>query len=42
MWANHPDRRPDAPHDLVNRRVAIANMLLDRAKAALAGKKRRA
>lgn len=35
MWLNHPDRRPDAPHDLANRRVAIANMLLDRAEAAL-------
>ncbi len=41
MWANHPDRRPDAPRELANRRVAIANMLLDRAEAALAGKKRR-
>jgi hypothetical protein len=36
MWANHPDRRPDAPRELANRRVAIANMLLDRAEAALA------
>jgi len=41
MWANHPDRRPDAPRDLANRRVAIANMLLDRAEAALAAKRRR-
>ncbi len=41
MWANHPDRRPDAPRELANRRVAIANMLLDRAEAALAGKRRR-
>ncbi len=41
MWANHPDRRPDAPRALANRRVAIANMLLDRAEAALAGKRRR-
>ncbi len=31
MWANHPDRRPDLPRDLANRRVAIANMLIDRA-----------
>jgi hypothetical protein len=30
MWANHPDRRPDLPLDLANRRVAIANMLIDR------------
>ena len=35
MWVNHPDRRPDAPRELANRRVAIANMLLDRAEAAL-------
>ena len=41
MWANHPDRRPDAPHDLVNRRVAIANMLIDRAEAALTPPRRR-
>lgn len=31
MWANHPDRRPDLPRDLATRRVAIANMLIDRA-----------
>jgi hypothetical protein len=36
MWANHPDRRPDVPPDLANRRGAIANMLIDRAEAALA------
>jgi hypothetical protein len=41
MWANHPDRRRDAPRELANRRVAIANMLLDRAEAALAASKRR-
>jgi hypothetical protein len=41
MWANHPDRRPDAPGELANRRVAIANMLLDRAEAALAADRRR-
>ncbi len=41
MWANHPDRRPDAPRELANRRVAIANMLLDRAEAALAANRRR-
>jgi hypothetical protein len=40
MWANHPDRRPDAPRELANRRVAIANMLLDRAEAALAANRR--
>ncbi len=31
MWANHPDRRPDLPRALADRRVAIANMLIDRA-----------
>ncbi|MGD1015749.1 MAG: hypothetical protein ABR863_04830 [Roseiarcus sp.] len=36
MWNNHPDRRPDVPRDLANRRVAIANMLVDRAQGALA------
>ena len=41
MWANHPDRRPDAPRDLANRRVAIANMLFDRAEAALAARRGR-
>lgn len=35
MWENHPDRRHDAPRDLANRRVAIANMLIDRAEQAL-------
>jgi hypothetical protein len=41
MWMNHPDRRPDAPRELANRRVAIANMLIDRAEAALAANRRR-
>jgi hypothetical protein len=41
MWMNHPDRRPDAPREFANRRVAIANMLLDRAEAALAANRRR-
>ena len=41
MWANHPDRRPDAPRELANRRVAIANMLIDRAEAALTANRRR-
>jgi hypothetical protein len=35
MWNNHPDRRGDLDRDLANRRVALANMLLDRALAAL-------
>ena len=33
MWENHPDRRADLDRDLANRRVAIANMLLDGAQA---------
>jgi hypothetical protein len=36
MWNNHPDRRPDVPRELANRRVAIANMLIDGAARALA------
>ena len=35
MWANHPDRRSDLDRDFANRRVALANMLLDRALTAL-------
>jgi hypothetical protein len=35
MWDNHPDRRRDLDRDLANRRVALANMLLDRAHASL-------
>lgn len=31
MWENHPDRRQDLPVDIANRRVAIANMLIDEA-----------
>jgi hypothetical protein len=31
MWRNHPDRRPKISTALANRRVAIANMLIDRA-----------
>jgi hypothetical protein len=31
MWRNHPDRKPELPAALANRRVAIANMLIDRA-----------
>jgi len=40
MWNNHPDRRPDVPRELANRRVAIANMLVDRAQRALARRRR--
>ena len=39
MWDNHPDRRADLDRDLANRRVATANMLLDRALAALRKRK---
>jgi hypothetical protein len=35
MWANHPDRRQDLPRDLSDRRVAIANMLIDQALKAI-------
>jgi hypothetical protein len=31
MWRNHPDRRPEIPAALANRRGALANMLIDRA-----------
>jgi hypothetical protein len=31
MWNNHPDRRPDIPCEIANRRVAIANGLIDEA-----------
>ena len=33
MWDNHPDRRKDLDRELANRRVAVANMLLDRVHA---------
>jgi len=35
MWDNHPDRRRDAAPEIANRRVAVANMLIDRAEVAL-------
>ena len=41
MWDNHPDRRQDLERDLANRRVAMANMLLDRALASLRERHRR-
>ena len=40
MWNNHPDRRGDLDRALANQRVATANMLLDRALAALMKKAR--
>jgi hypothetical protein len=39
-WENHPDRHPDWPERLANRRVAIANMLIDRALENLARSRR--
>jgi hypothetical protein len=36
MWRNHPDRRGEAQRENATRRVAIANMLIDRAEARLA------
>jgi hypothetical protein len=36
MWRNHPDRRDEAQRGLADRRVAIANMLIDRAREKLA------
>jgi hypothetical protein len=41
MWDNHPDRRGDLDRALANQRVATANMLLDRALAALMKRKAR-
>jgi hypothetical protein len=40
MWDNHPDRRGDLDRELANRRVAIANMLLDRRLDMLARRRR--
>jgi hypothetical protein len=39
MWENHPDRRIDLDRALANQRVATANMLLDRALAAMMKRK---
>jgi hypothetical protein len=41
MWRNHPDRRNQAQRALADRRVAVANMLIDRARAALAARRKR-
>ena len=40
MWDNHPDRRRDLDCELANRRVAVANMLLDRVLASLNRRRR--
>jgi hypothetical protein len=36
MWKYHPDRRPDLSAESASRRVAVANMLVDRALEGLA------
>jgi hypothetical protein len=36
MWRNHPDRHPESQRESATRRVAIANMLVDRAQLRLA------
>ncbi|HLH48121.1 MAG TPA: hypothetical protein VKV96_02165 [Roseiarcus sp.] len=41
MWRNHPDRCSEAQRPLADRRVAVANMLIDRARAKLARARRR-
>jgi hypothetical protein len=41
MWRNHPDRCSEAQRPLADRRVAVANMLIDRARAKLVGARRR-
>jgi hypothetical protein len=40
MWRNHPDRQSQPLRDNATRRVAIANMLVDRAQARLGGVRR--
>ena len=39
MWRNHPDRVDEAQRGAATRRVALANMLIDRAQARLAGER---
>ena len=39
MWENHPDRRGDIDRDLANRRVAIANGLLDQLAISVGAKR---
>ncbi len=40
MWLNHPDRHRESQRASATRRVAIANMLLDRAQSRLTAKQR--
>jgi hypothetical protein len=39
MWRNHPDRHPESQRENATRRVAIANMLVDRAQLRLAARR---
>jgi hypothetical protein len=39
MWRNHPDRRGESQRAGATRRVALANMLIDRAKRRLAARR---
>lgn len=39
MWRHHPDRCEESQRARADRRVAIANMLIDRARARLAGRR---
>ena len=41
MWRHHPDRCEESQRAHADRRVAVANMLIDRARARLAGQRRR-
>jgi hypothetical protein len=40
MWRNHPDRHRESHRASATRRVAIANMLVDRARSRLIGNRR--
>jgi hypothetical protein len=40
MWRNHPDRHRESQRASATRRVAIANMLLDRARSRLVSERR--
>jgi hypothetical protein len=39
MWRHHPDRCEEAQRPRADRRVAVANMLIDRARARLASRR---
>jgi len=39
MWRHHPDRCEESQRARADRRVAVANMLIDRARARLAGRR---